>query len=244
MKVMKSVVNAHRVRHLNRRRSYRNYKRQKLDWLPIFVEVEEGKTTTPPRTAEDIAKRHDIPPTTLRRRYSEWVKGGKTIIGTTDNRGGNNRAFAKEDEEKLANDVRERFTNIHRPFVDADLSQMALDLKDQGVVIRTDIEFKASHRFITRFKREHDFVSGKGRAHKSAVVPATVEDLISYRTEGSLHLARVGSILFISFDETRWWLVNLNTQLWFNKSNFPPHFYVVYVAFVYQLLQALEFHKK
>lgn len=201
---------------------YRNYKKAKVDWLEMFAEVEKGQKDNPPTRMTAIANKHNMPLTTLNRRYHEWVRNGRGEVGTTDKRGGQNRTFTEEEEADIARDVRQKFTNIHRPIVDEDFHEVALSHHTPSITAKKRKDFKASHRFVHRFKRQHHFVSHGGRPHKVAVNVATEDDIKKHQSECSKHLDRVGSDLFIGFDETHWPLVHCQGKFWFNQGKFLP----------------------
>ena len=72
---------------------YRNYKKEKVEWLALFNALEKSKTDGTSTTLTEIARQYNVTLPTLSRRYNKWINSGRNNVGTTDNRGGPNRVL-------------------------------------------------------------------------------------------------------------------------------------------------------
>jgi hypothetical protein len=201
---------------------YRNYGHADWSWDEVLHAVDVALSGRPPGNRKQIADRYGIEPSVLRKRYAKWVAGGRGEDGTGDNRGGQNRSFSQEEEESMAAHVRSQFIDRGLPFVDSDMAHIALGLRPQfGLGTRIHPNFRGSHRWVTRFKRVHGFVSRVPKLNRLAVKRASEEDIQHFKDECSDWLNIVGSDLFMNLDESCWRVVNKTLLVWNIKGQVP-----------------------
>ena len=60
-----------------KRRPYRDYRSRSWKWNDVWVAVDDGKKQTPKITMTMVALEYGIDVSTLSRRYSKWIEGGR-----------------------------------------------------------------------------------------------------------------------------------------------------------------------
>ena len=209
-----SVKKPRRTGWTAKRAPYRTYSHAPWDWGDVLRYLDVGLRARPPTTISAVAAQYHINRSVLSRHYKLWLAGDAVNDGTIDRRGGHNRAFDPIVEEAMAAHIRSKYIVRGVPFIDADLVRIALAGRYPFMATRSQNNFRASHRYVTRFKRQWGFSSRRPKVNKRAVRVVTAEEDKAYVDECSLWLERVGSDMFMNMDETAWRLVNKSLLIW------------------------------
>jgi hypothetical protein len=146
-------------------------------WEDVFIEIDKIKETTP-HFLKLIANKYGIVYSTLKNKYNRFHKIN-ALDTNTENRGGSNRIFTKNEEIELYDHIKTNFIDKNTPLTNNIIKEIALE-KFKRKETNLNIEFNKSNGWCSTFKKKWNLSTQKIKCSKKATNIPSENDIKIY----------------------------------------------------------------
>lgn len=212
---------------------YWDYAKRGIDFLSIFIEIKAANEMGDCHFITRYCKDKLIKPKTLRNKYNRWQSAGEPTIhqidvvdGLSSGRGGNRRVFSIEEENELAQYIKDEFIEQHIPLTLCDISLLALQKWHSIHTIQTRSSpppFKAGMHYCHSLAVHHRISYRRVGHHRVPTNPADETKREQFVADCKAALAKYGSDFVLNLDETFWKVVNVVLATWALRGDPSPY---------------------
>jgi hypothetical protein len=199
------------------RRPYIKYGKRGTNWHRLFIECEQQRNNGNCHAITDIAERQNMPWKTLRNKYDQWIKAGRPAAGEGDvgsgcssTRGGHNRAFDKEWEQRFASRLKTEYIDQHLPLSLHDIQLIAQweHRHGKGATRRSH-----HHKFVASMGWCHNFIERNNLRQRRpgrrtiSLSPDEVKDELAFIASVKDAITKYGADYVLNLDETMWRII-------------------------------------
>lgn len=182
-----------------KRRPYKSYLNAEWKWEDVFIEIDKIKDTKV-NFLRIIADKYGIIYGTLKNKYNKMHNNTTNV--NTENRGGSNKIFTKNDERELYNHIKINFIDKNTPLTNNIIKEIALDkFKQKNTVINSD--FKKSNGWCSMFKKKWNLSTQKIKCSKKATNNPTDADIKIFLDKCNDKCKNIKKKFIFNYDETK-----------------------------------------
>ena len=173
-----------------KRNPYKKYQKAKWNWTDIFNEINLSKGEA--KIMKNISKKYNINYSTLRNKYSKFLKESNYQKINTENRG-TKKIFTDEEDNEIYLFIKNNFIEKNRVICNDIIKIYA---KEKFKELHPDEQFNASDGWCNMFKKRWNLSTVKTSISKIASIVYTEDEINIFLNECKDLLANVGSKFF------------------------------------------------
>ena len=182
-----------------KRRPYKSYLKATWKWIDIFNEIRELKLNNTRDYFTTIATKYGILYKTLTDKFNKFINN-KIIVDNKEHRGGHNKMFNNDDEQKMFNYFKDNFINKNELLCDEIIKIKAVE---QSKLLYPTKNFLGSSGWCYTYKIRWNLTTVSCSISRKATTTHTIEELNLFLKDCKTECERVGTENFYNSDEMK-----------------------------------------